>query len=288
MERFNPLNDYLFLKIMGEEGDEEQCLAFLNAVLADSNESSRRLVKILGNRSLSPETLGDKGIVLDFIALAETENRKNIRVNVEVQLKDLHNMTERTLYYWSREYISGIKEGEDYGGLPRVIAVNIVNFDHIKLEEFHTVFRLREDAHREYVLTDLLEIHFLNMIKFRKLERKDMNKPLERWLTFFDERTPEQTLREVIGMDAAIQKAQSRLEEVTQDYEVRRTYIMRQKALSDWTTGVNTAFEKGIEKGRVEGSLDIAKKALAEGATIDFIQKITGLSLEDIVSLQTK
>jgi hypothetical protein len=58
-------------------------------------------------------------------------------------------------------------------------------------------------------------------------------------------------------MDMAIQKAQSRLEEVTQDYEVRRTYIMRQKALSDWTTGVNTVFEKGIEKGRVEGSLDI-------------------------------
>jgi predicted transposase/invertase (TIGR01784 family) len=240
--------------------------------------------------------MGDKGVVLDFLALAETETRKNIRVNVEVQLKDLHNMTERTLYCWSREYISGIKEGEDYSRLPRVIAVNIVNFDHIKLEKFHTAFRLREDTHREYVLTDLLEIHFLNMVKFRKLETKDMDNPLERWLTFFDERTPEQTLREVIRMDAAIQKAQSRLEEVTQDYEVRRTYIMRQKALSDWTTGVNTAFEKGvakgiekgIEKGRVEGSFDIAKKALAEGATIDFIQKITGLSLEYINLLQTE
>jgi hypothetical protein len=39
MERFNPLNDYLFLKIMGEEGDEEQLLAFLNAVLADSRQT---------------------------------------------------------------------------------------------------------------------------------------------------------------------------------------------------------------------------------------------------------
>jgi predicted transposase/invertase (TIGR01784 family) len=280
MERFNPLNDYIFLKIMGEEGDEEQCLAFLNAVLADSNESHLKLLKILGNRSLSPESIGDKGIILDFLALAETETRKNIRVNVEVQLKDLHNMTERTLYYWSREYISGIKEGEDYSGLPRVIAVNIVNFDHIKLDNFHTAFRLREDTHREYVLTDLLEIHFLNMVKFRKQETKDMNKPLERWLTFFDERTPEQTLREVIGMDTAIQKAQSRLEEVTQDYEVRRTYIMRQKALSDWTTGVNTAIEKK--------AMDVAQKALAEGLPVNVIQKITGLSLEDIISLQTK
>jgi hypothetical protein len=33
IERLNPLNDYLFLKYMGEKGDEEQLLAFLNAVL---------------------------------------------------------------------------------------------------------------------------------------------------------------------------------------------------------------------------------------------------------------
>jgi hypothetical protein len=32
-ERLNPLNDYLFMKYMGEKGDEEQLISFLNAVL---------------------------------------------------------------------------------------------------------------------------------------------------------------------------------------------------------------------------------------------------------------
>lgn len=32
-ERINPLNDFMFLKVMGEKGDEEQLLGFLNAVL---------------------------------------------------------------------------------------------------------------------------------------------------------------------------------------------------------------------------------------------------------------
>ena len=32
-ERLNPLNDFLFMKYMGEKGDEEQLLGFLNAVL---------------------------------------------------------------------------------------------------------------------------------------------------------------------------------------------------------------------------------------------------------------
>jgi hypothetical protein len=86
MERLNPLNDYLFLKVMGEKGDEEQCIAFINAILADSSENPLRLVKILENRSISSENLGDKSVVLDFRALAETDIKKNIKVNIEVQV----------------------------------------------------------------------------------------------------------------------------------------------------------------------------------------------------------
>ena len=123
MERFNPLNDYLFLKVMGEKDAEEQCLAFLNAVLADSGDHPLRLIKILENRSISAENLGDKSVVFDFRAIGETDTQKNIKVEVEVQLKDFHNITERTLYYWAREYIGGIKEGDDYSALPRVITI---------------------------------------------------------------------------------------------------------------------------------------------------------------------
>jgi hypothetical protein len=38
VERLNPLNDYLFLKIMG---DEEQLLSFLNAVLGRAGDQAR-------------------------------------------------------------------------------------------------------------------------------------------------------------------------------------------------------------------------------------------------------
>ena len=90
MEHFNPLNDYLFLKVMGEKDAEEQCLAFLNAVLADAGDHPLRLIKILENRSISAENLGDKSVVFDFRALGETDTQKNIKVEVEVQLKDFH------------------------------------------------------------------------------------------------------------------------------------------------------------------------------------------------------
>jgi predicted transposase/invertase (TIGR01784 family) len=43
--------------------------------------------------------------------------------------------------------------------------------------------------------------------------------------------------------------------------------------------------EEGLERGRVEGRVEIAKNALGEGASVEFIQKITGLSTEAIQNL---
>jgi predicted transposase/invertase (TIGR01784 family) len=286
MERFNPLNDYLFLKIMGEKGDEEQCLAFLNAVLSDSGDEPLRLVKILENRSISAETLGDKSSVLDFRALAETVTKKDIKLDIEVQIKNIHNMTERTLYYWAREYVSGIKKGGDYSGIPPVTTINIVNFDHVKLDSHHTVHRLREDKHPGHILTNMIQIHFLSMNTFRKKSVKDINNTLERWLMFLDENTSPDTLAEIIEMDPAIAKAQRRLEEVTQDDEVWHNYTLRMMALSDWTTGINTAFEQGIEEGRTEGERigrrETAKSLKALGLSAEKIAASTRLSLEEI------
>jgi len=45
------------------------------------------------------------------------------------------------------------------------------------------------------------------------------------------------------------------------------------------------AWEDGREEGWAEGKLEIARNLLAEGSTLEFVQKITGLNLETIQSL---
>jgi predicted transposase/invertase (TIGR01784 family) len=197
MERLNPLNDFIFLKVMGEEGDEEQCLAFLNAVLGSKSLKPVNLIKILENKTFTAEVVGDRANILDV----RVETDSGEKVNIEVQLQDLHNMEKRTLFHWGREFTRSLSASDDYKDLPKVITINIVNFDNIKLDDFHTCFHLWEDDHHDYLLTDVLEIHFISMVKFRKLKAKDIVKnPLERWLTFFDQKTPEETLQEVIQM----------------------------------------------------------------------------------------
>jgi len=74
-------------------------------------------------------------------------------------------MERRTLWYWGREFTKGISAGGKYEDLPKVITINIVNFDNIKLDDFHTCFHLWEDDHHDYMLTDVPEIHFINIVK---------------------------------------------------------------------------------------------------------------------------
>ncbi len=54
------------------------------------------------------------------------------------------------------------------------------------IEQYHSVFHLWEDAHKGCKLTDILEIHFLELPKFRKA-RPDLGKPLDRWLIFIED-----------------------------------------------------------------------------------------------------
>ena len=46
--------------------------------------------------------------------------------------------------------------------------------------------------------------------------------------------------------------------------------------------GMERGIEQGIERGIERGMKDVARNALAEGATPEFVQKITGLDIETI------
>jgi predicted transposase/invertase (TIGR01784 family) len=64
-----------------------------------------------------------------------------------------------------------------------------------------------------------------------------------------------------------------------------RAYEMREMALSDWTTAVNHARREGMSEGIKEGMMEAARKALAEGFTIEAVGKITGLDEDTIKAL---
>jgi predicted transposase/invertase (TIGR01784 family) len=280
--RFNPLNDYLFLKIMGEKGDEVQLLSFLNAVLGHSGKKQLASLTILENKTFSPAVLSDKASILDVRAILQDRTK----VNIEVQLRNRGNMDKRSLFYCSREYVKGIKAGQDYRELPNVIAVNIINFELLPVERFHTCFHLREDEDRDIILTEALEIHFLDMVKYRRQAGKgSLENPLSRWMAWLNEKSPPELIAEVLKMDSAIQTADERMVYVTGDDEAIRAYEMRQMALSDYTSTINFAREEGMKEGRAESILEIARKMKKAGRPLSEIEEFTGLPTKTIEQL---
>ena len=291
--RYDPLNDYLFFKVMGEKGDEVQLLGFLNAVLGRTGNDMFSSVEIVQNRSFSAEVIGDKSSILDVRAVLQS----NTRVNVEVQLRNQHNMDKRSLFYWSKEYSKCLRSGQDYRELPDVIAINIVNFNFLNTGDYHTCFHLREDRDRDIILTGALEMHFLDMVKYRKQGRAKLNDPLCRWLAWLDAGSPVELVTEAVKMDAAIQSADERMVYVTGDEEAIHAYEMRQMALSDLTSVQNyahdTGLEEGLKAGRMEGLKEgrtdamheIALKMMNMGDSVEKIHQVTGLSVETIGNL---
>ncbi len=82
------------------------------------------------------------------------------QINIEIQLINQYNMDQRTLFYWSKLFTEQLKEGQPFQALKKTITINILDFNHTGVDSYHTVFHLWEDSHKDYRLTDVLEIHF--------------------------------------------------------------------------------------------------------------------------------
>jgi predicted transposase/invertase (TIGR01784 family) len=247
-------------------------------------------VEILESKDLPAEITGGKAAKLDVLASIPDGSL----VNIEVQIKNQFNIEKRSLYYWSRKYSWNFPSGGDYADLVPVIGINIVDFGLFPIEDFHTSYHLWEDRHKDFLLTEACEIHFLDMVKFRREKEHKLEDPLERWLVYFDRHSPAELVEEVIKMDGAIWLAQEKEEMIRRDPELLRAYERYEKAASDWTSGMNGARREGWregeqkgrregeQKGRWEGQQEIVSKMKERGLSIDQIAEYTGLSIGEI------
>ena len=279
--RLNPLNDFLFLKIMGEKGDEAQLLGFLNAVLGRSGDNRLVSVTILESRILTADAIEDKASVLDVLARLPD----GTTVNIEVQLRNQKNMDKRSVFYWAKQFTRSIKAGQDYADLPNFIIISIIDYDYLATEQFHSVFGLRERTEPWLVLTEALEIHFINMVKWRKIKQDIAGDPLQRWLAWLDQRSPPELIEEVTKMDAAILKAHERHTHLSSDEELQRLYDMRERAFLDWNSEMNASRREGVAEGLQKGRMEMACKMKAMGIPVDQICAISGFSVEAVARL---
>lgn len=203
------------------------------------------------------------------------------QINIEIQMINQYNMIKRTLFYWSKLYAGQIKKGGRYRELQKTITINILNFDYIDIDKFHTTYHLYEDEIKK-MLPAILEVHFIEMPKFIK-EKANEKDALHRWLMFLMK--PNRVVLEVIEMpDPAIRKAHSVLEILSRDPETIRLAELRAKAIMDEIDNI----EGAREEGKREGKKEVAYNLLSLGLDISTVLKGTGLSEEDVGKIKEK
>ena len=270
----SPKIDFVFKKIFGSEEHPKVLISFLNAVLKPIKPI---IVVEIKNSDIEKEYIDDKFSRLDV--KAKTSN--NEIINIEIQLKNEYNMIQRSLYYWSKLYEEQLTEGDRYDKLCRTVCINILDFKYLKNDRFHNGYRLKEIKTNEE-LTDLEEIHFIEIPKLKKLEKsEEVVDLLEGWVEFL--RDPEsEVVRKLEMSNKEIREAKDELYRLSRDSKERELYFMREKSLKDEISALANAEEKGMQKGREEEKINIAKNMILNGMSNHMISNITGLTIEEI------
>ncbi len=278
----SPKIDFIFKQIFGAEDNLDVLISFLNAVFEDAGQPLIASATLL-NPFLDKDALSDKMSVLDVKARTES----GMLVDIEIQLRDQHNMEKRTLFYWAKLFQGQLPEGEDYRQLHKAVTVNVLDFNYLATDRYHNTFHVHEDTTGQ-LLTDLLEVHFIELRKLQTLSLA-LEPRLIRWMLFLTTQTRE-GLEDLTMQDPAFRKALTTLEFLSQDERTRQLYEERQKGLMTYQANVEGAREEGREEGRKEGRKEgyenTVRKMLMAGMAIEQIVKFVDLSVEDIQAIR--
>ncbi|MDC0705880.1 MULTISPECIES: Rpn family recombination-promoting nuclease/putative transposase [Priestia] len=273
--------DFAFKQLFGTKGSEDILAGFLNAVLEKSLEAPITSLQ-LEDPHLHKAYEDDKLSILDLLATLNN----GTQVNIEIQLRNTHDMVKRSLYYWSKLYTSQMQEGMPYRALRKTITINLLDFILFSSdEEFQTTGQLW-DTTKQRVLSDDIEIHFVEIPKLVKQWREEKVNPWEnafvRWILLLpaheDERLT-QTLEEIaMNQDPILQKAMDKWENMSHDSSFRSAYEAREKLLLDEQAKLAHAREEGLEEGKIQ----LIRSMHENGMPLSDIAKFTGLNIEEV------
>lgn len=231
------------------------------------------------SKDLLNDTIGEKNGRLDLRAVIND----NIECDIEVQLCVHDNFMERFLYYWSKLYSSKLKVGDSYSKLRKTISIIIIDEELEKfkeIEESHTKWQLREEKHREVILTNHCELHILELPKAIKEYENNKEDEILQWMMFLE--NPENMeVTKIMEENEDIKEAKEELDKLRQDDLLFRRALKAELTRMDNEQFLYEAREKGLKEGKIE----IAKKMKEENIDINLIMKITGLTKEEIENL---
>ena len=295
----NPLTDFGFKRIFGSEFNKELLISFLNALLAGERVITDVTFKNSEHLGTSEQ---ERRAIFDVYCTTDT----GARIIVEMQNVYQEFYKDRSIYYSTFPISEQAQRGEWNYELQDVYTVGILNFTFPEDKQSdNCVYREIKlmDVKSKEVFYDKLTYIYVELANFHR-SLDDCDTILDKWIYCL------KNLQNLMSRPSALQERVFRslfhTAEISQlTTEDLRAYELSVNAYRDIKNGIDAAKKEGMEKGIAIGTekgiaigtekgiaigtknkaVEIARNMAREGIPSSTISKVTGLSVEEIETL---
>ena len=287
------LNDLFVRYLLGKNGNENMLEDMVNAALSDFNFEEVKDLEIIDPYNLS-ENIDLKESIIDIpkgTPSAKAKTKDNQTVIIEIKLCGNMDFVKRIFYYISENIVNELKEGEDYKQLPRIISINLLNFNLDFGDEGkpHRCFKLIDTKNHNIDL-DFIQMHIIEAKRFIEIIEKSTLNELKKnrlltWMKFFTSKNLKAIEKELMEANPIMTKVIEEYKRFTSDDKLMRAYDARDAFLLGQKMMLNREREEGIKEGIEKRNYTIAKLMKKENIDIETIKRITGLTVKEIKKL---
>ncbi len=303
------LNDKFFKFAFGRPDHKLLFLDLVNAIVFPDGKNAFVDINFV-DREFSPLRVDGKECRLDIVGILDGGEQ----INIETQVCNEGDYEKRSVCNWSVVHFTQLARGMMYIETKKTITINILAFDLFKSEpHFRNSFSIRNDESGTLLCEDLCII-YLEIAKYKRANRKPINK-LERWMAYFAGLEGEE-MAQIAEKEPMINTAIDIEKMFLMDHMQRLAYVMswkdmmyeanrerryqlgEEKALKrgleeglqkGLKQGLEQGLEEGLEQGLEQGELlarqEMARTMLGEALPPELISKFTGFSKEEIEAL---
>ena len=304
--------DVVFKDFFGDKSSKEILESFINAVLDLQGDDLIEVEEFLDPRKMRVEV----GRPSTFVDLS-VKTRGGEQYIIEMQTYNHEGFDKRLLYYLGKDYTEQIdyhyhqpkdqkktKKLVDWHDLPKVHIIAIVDFHRSEQEKNGILndkkvvetyrFKPEFSASNEHLFNQW-KATLVDLKKFKTKPLEELKKDKEKWFYLLKNASLiKEKEANSLKQDPVFQRALERLERLSSDPKTRKAYeasINEHRdhlavLSSERKAGHVEGLKKGRQEGRKEEKNEIAQALLKQGLPVDRISEATGLSIEEIKSLQ--
>ncbi len=247
--RYNMTNDFMFKTVL--QRSNHVLIRLLSSLL--HLEESDIKSAIVTNPIMPGEVIDDKTVILDVMILLNNDTN----VNLEMQVINHHNWTDRSVYYLCRSF-SNLEKNEDYRTVRPSYQIGFLDYTLFPNEpEFYATYLLmNRRSHKVY--NDKFRLSVVCLSQIDLATEEDRHYQIDKWARLFMATTWED-LKMMGTNDSVFQEAGTVMYEVSEDEHMRQILEAREDARRN-ENDLRNYYQEQIEQAKAE----VEAKAKAE------------------------